>query len=92
MDPVELVFMSLLTVALLAVAGYFGWRQVQTLRGLNRMGPDERRFLLPQARRRLLCCGLMLVLVPLLVGGLFLDGRFRELHRQHNVQQLGARG
>jgi hypothetical protein len=82
-NPGELVFMSLLTVVLLAAAGYFGWRQVQTLRRRDQDTPEERRFTVPQAWRRLFCCGLMGVLAVLLVGGLFLDARYRELSQQH---------
>src|SRR5438477_13150141 len=70
--------MVLVAVVLLAVAGYFGWHQVQTLRG--GAGPDERRYAVRQAWRRLFCCGLMVLVAGMLIGWLFLDGHYREMH------------
>jgi hypothetical protein len=83
-NPAELTFSLVLIVLLGFLAGYFGWKQVQTLRGLRRH-PDEpaadRHYLRRQAIRRLVCCGLMLVLAGLLLGNLFLDRGYREVTR-----------
>src|SRR6267378_3386496 len=72
--------MTLLIAVLLTVAAYFGWQQVQALRGGSGLKTDDRRFVLGQARRRLICCGLMVVIAGMLVGWLFLDGHYRDLH------------
>jgi Kef-type K+ transport system membrane component KefB len=65
------------------LAGYYAWRQVKTLRGLRsaeETGPEERLFLLRQARRRIFGSALM-VLLALMLGGMliFLEGPLEEL-------------
>jgi hypothetical protein len=65
----EIAFGSLLIVALLALSGYYGRQQVQTLRHFR--GPvglpdEEIRFERHKAYRRLLSCFLTLVLAVLL--------------------------
>jgi hypothetical protein len=65
----EIAFGSLLIVALLALSGYYGRQQVQTLRHLR--GPvnlpaEEVRYERRRAYRRLLSCLLTLVLAVLL--------------------------
>jgi hypothetical protein len=79
--PAELAFHLVLIVLLLFLAGYFGWKQFQTLRGLRRSTEtaEDRRFLRRQAIRRLVCCGLMLLLAGLIMGNLFLDTSYREM-------------
>jgi hypothetical protein len=80
--PAELIFFVVLIVLLLLLAGYFGWKQLQTLRGLRRPSSEtaeDRRFLHRQAIRRLVCCALMLLLAGLLIGNLFLDSSYREM-------------
>jgi hypothetical protein len=80
----ELVFSLFLIVLLLALAGYFAWRQVQTLRGLRAQpqpSAEDRRYLRRQAVRRLVCCALMLVLAGLLVGSVILEPRYQALTR-----------
>ena len=72
MNPAELVFTLALAAVLLGLAGYFGWRQVQTLRGLAGMGVEEQHYLRAQAYRRLFCSALMVVLAGMLVGWIFL--------------------
>jgi hypothetical protein len=64
-------------VVLLALAGYYGWRQVQVLRDLRRrddLSVEDRRYMHRQARRRLVQCGLMVVFAGLLAGSFFVFG------------------
>ena len=72
MDPhFELLVVCLIVVLLLALSGYFGWRQWQTLRGLRQssgLSPEDRRYHRFQAWRRLVGCALMVVLAALLAG------------------------
>jgi hypothetical protein len=84
-NPAELTFSLVLAVVLLLLAGYFGWKQVQTLRGLRRSSAEsaeDRRYLRRQAIRRLVCCGLMLVLAGMLGGNLIIEPTFQEMIRQ----------
>jgi ABC-type Fe3+ transport system permease subunit len=79
----QIVFGTLLVVVLLALAGYYAWRQVQTLRGLRdslESPPEERRYLRRRAWRRLFGCALMVALA-LMLGGmmLFLEQPVNEL-------------
>jgi hypothetical protein len=79
----EIVFGTLLVIVLLALAGYYAWRQVRTLRGLRtaeEMGLEERHYLWRQARRRLFGSALM-VLLAVMLGGLliFLEGPLEDL-------------
>ncbi len=83
MSWTETLFGALLIVLLLALAGYYGWRQVQTLRLLRtpeEAPPDEFRYLVKRAKRRLVGSGLMIV-VAVMLGGLmiFLEGPAQEL-------------
>ncbi|HEV3260844.1 MAG TPA: hypothetical protein VG013_28590 [Gemmataceae bacterium] len=67
----EYMFAALIVLVLVGLAGYFGWREWQVLRGLRdeeNLPPDDRRYLRRQAWRRLVCCGLMAVLAGLFVG------------------------
>jgi hypothetical protein len=72
----ELVFASALVVLLLAVGGFYAWRQVALLRklGTSTEAPQERGFLRTLAIRRLVCSGLILVFAGLLCGSYFLEG------------------
>jgi hypothetical protein len=79
----EILLGGLLVIALLALAGYYAWRQVQSLRHLRdaeESSPEEHRYLRRRAWRRLFGCGLML-LMAVLLGGLmlFLEERANEL-------------
>jgi hypothetical protein len=79
----QILYGALLVVVLLALAGYYAWRQVQTVRGLRvaeEMGLEERLYLHRQVRRRIFGCILMVVLAVLLSGLLlFLEGPMSEL-------------
>jgi hypothetical protein len=89
-DPSELGFLILVTVLLLGLAGYFGWRQFQTLRSLYSEPAEDRAFLRRQAVRRLVCCGLMLVLAGLFVGDLLLlEPSYQEVIRQRPQPPAG---
>jgi hypothetical protein len=82
----ELAFVLVLTALLLGLAGYFGWRQVQTLRSLRSQPADDRPFLRRQAIRRLVCSALMLVLAGLLVGSLLIEPSYQEMAAKHKRQ------
>ena len=93
MNPDELGLRLIFVAVLLGLAAYFGWRQVQTLRKLasQEVGDaEDRRYLRTQAYRRLFCSGLMVVFAGLLVGWIFLDERYREIHAQAQQAQPGA--
>jgi len=65
------VFVSLIIVVLLGLAGYYAWQQVQTLRLLRlqeNLPPEDRSYMRNQAWRRLACCALMVLLAILLIG------------------------
>jgi hypothetical protein len=81
-DPRELAFGAVLIPLLLGLAGYFGWRQWRTLRALgaqSELPADERAYLRAQARRRLVCCALMVVLAGLLACTYFFEGPHQEV-------------
>jgi hypothetical protein len=87
-NPAELIFTLTLVVILLGLAGYFGRRQLRSLRGST--GPDElgsgdRRYLRTQAYRRLFCSFLMVVFAGMLIGWLFLDARRAEFAEELKV-------
>jgi hypothetical protein len=67
----EQVIGLLIVALLLGVAGWFGWRQAQTLRALPRqanLSSEDRRYFRNQAWRRLVGCALMFILAGLLAG------------------------
>jgi hypothetical protein len=77
-NVLEILFAGLLVLVLCGAAGYYAWRQRQTLRALrtdDSLGPLERAFLRRQVRRRLLVSGLMVIFAGLLIGPYFLDLR-----------------
>jgi hypothetical protein len=81
----ELVYAVLIVVVLLGLAGYFAWRQLQTLRNLAKtenLSRDERRFQRAQAVRRLLSSGLMALLAAMLVGSYWVG-------QERHAQELG---
>jgi ABC-type Fe3+ transport system permease subunit len=97
-DPTALglgvvVFGALLVVLLLAVAGFYAWRQVLLLRRLRRredLPSEEDSFLRRQAWRRLINSGLMVVLAGLLAFSLVhLEGRVGKVaqEREHFTKE-----
>ena len=82
METSQVVFGVTLVVVLVAMAGYFAWRQGRTLQSLRDtpdMPAEERRYLRNQAWRRLVCSGLMVVLAILLAAHFSLEGPVNEL-------------
>ena len=82
MNPSEIIFGSFLIVLLLALAGYYAWRQKNTLKLLRQqvdLAPEDRAYLHRQVRRRLLCSILMVVFAGLLVGWFFMSGDVHNL-------------
>lgn len=70
-SQLELFVVCLMVVLLLTLAGYFGWRQIQTLRGVRQaseLSSEDRSYYRHQAWRRLVGCALMVVLAALLAG------------------------
>ena len=79
------VFGWLLVLALLALAGFFGWRQVAALRRLkdDDLPDDEKGYERRKAYRRLISSALTLLLAGLLGWLLvFYEGRVDELLRE----------
>jgi hypothetical protein len=75
-NALEITLGLLFAVALVAVAGYFAWRQMATLRTLQSdmtVPKDQRRYLLKQSQRRLFGSLLLFLLAGMLAGCLFLD-------------------
>jgi len=67
---------GVLGVVLVAVAGFFLWRQWETLQGLaveTTLSPDQRRFHLKQSQRRLFGSLLLFILAGMVFGCLFLE-------------------
>jgi hypothetical protein len=81
-NPSELAFLIVMIVLLVGLAGYFGWRQLQTLGSLRTQPAEEQPYLRRQAIRRLICCVLMLVLAGMLLGSLPLDASLQEMRRE----------
>jgi hypothetical protein len=83
----QIIFGLVLVAVLVAVAGYYGWRQVGALRRLRQLPdlPDEeQRYLRGQARRRLAISALLLLLAILLAGDLlFLEAPSQQLADEH---------
>ncbi len=74
----EFIFGVLLVVLLLAMAGFFAWRQYLALRSLRHApgtSPEDRRYTRNQAWRRLVCSGLMVLLAVMLGAWLFYLGK-----------------
>jgi hypothetical protein len=81
MTTAQICFTVLLSGMLLAVGGYYAWRQLQCLRGLRTdetLTPEDRQYLHRQAWRRLVCSGLMVALAAMLSGSLFFEAQADE--------------
>jgi hypothetical protein len=78
----QIIFGVLLVLILVALAGFFSWRQWRVLSGLRQVqdvSPEDRRYMRRQAWRRIACSLLMVVLAGLLAG------HFRLEDRAHNL-------
>ena len=78
MPTSQIVFGIVLVVVLLGMAGFFGWRQLLTLRIVRTsaaLADEDRRYMRRQAWRRLTCSVVMVVLA----------GRKEELYAQHHL-------
>src|SRR5262245_60124507 len=67
---------------LLALAGYYAWRQRETLRQVRTaddLSDDERHYLTNQAWRRLVGSAFMILFAGLLAGSFLIEGRATEL-------------
>jgi hypothetical protein len=77
----ELAFGVILVLVLLGMAGYYVWRQRNTLRLLRNetLSPEDRSYLHGQVRRRMLTSILMVVLAGMLIAWYFVEGSFRDM-------------
>lgn len=88
----EIIFGSLLAALLLLLGLFFGWRQLAELRRLRAISlPDEEaRYERRKAVRRLVSCGLLLLLGLLLGGQMaFYGPRIQELVDRHDRRAEG---
>jgi hypothetical protein len=89
----ELIYGGILVVVLLALAGYYGFRQVQMLRGLrlpDERSPEERAFSRKQARRRLITSVLMVVFAGLLAGSVAFTPSVRRIVASNEASNVNA--
>jgi hypothetical protein len=78
----QIVVTVVLILLLGGLAGYFAWRQIQTLRNVARndnLTAEDRRYFRRQAWRRLIGCLLMAGLLGLMGGSFFLEDRAERL-------------
>jgi hypothetical protein len=85
----------LLVLVTLGVAGYFAWQQRRTLRELPQrsdLAPEDRTYYHRQAWRRLLGCGLLLIVAVMLSSWYLLgiDAKFDELRDVLQAQRAGG--
>jgi hypothetical protein len=88
-------FVLVLVAVLLGLAGYFGWQQLRTLRGLTApdvLGANDSRFLKAQAGRRLTSSILMAVFACFLIGWLFLDSSYQQLQEELRLARVSDPG
>ena len=96
MNPLTPAIAWLLVLALLGVAGYFSWQQVQSLRALPKLvslQPEDRRYLRNLAIRRITGC-LCLVGIAVLIGAAFVSGleaRVQEISDQRAALPEGPK-
>lgn len=86
----ELFCAILIVLVLLALAVFFGLRQVRLLRSLagsTELASEDRRYYRRQAWRRLVCCGLMVIFAAMLGGwyGFGLNQRAEELRAEGRI-------
>ncbi len=82
MSPTHILYAVLLIVVLVGLAGYYAWRQVQTLRGLRHAGDltrEDRSYVRNQAWRRLANSALMVVFAGLIAASFQIEGPAQDL-------------
>lgn len=87
MNASEIILGSALAVVLVGIAGFYAWRQRNTLGQLrsDEWSPEDRVYLRKQVRRRLWCSALMVVFALMLIGWFFIQAT--EPPRQENQQE-----
>jgi hypothetical protein len=84
-EPTQIVFGAVIVAILVGMASFFAWRQIHALRSLPGtvdISPDDRRYVVHQAWRRLTCSILMVVLAVLIASSFFLEGPANVLVEQ----------
>ncbi len=84
-------FVAVLSVTLLVLAGYFGWQQLRTIRGLvspDVLGAGDRRYLRIQAYRRMCCSVLLAVFAGMLIGWMSLETTYRALQEEIRAARI----
>jgi hypothetical protein len=90
----QIVFGIVLVAVLLGMAGFFGWRQLITLRTLRSsddLSDEDRRYTRRQAWRRLVCSVIMVILAGMLAAHYKLEPdaiRLADLRAQDPNHQL----
>jgi hypothetical protein len=83
------IVVTVVLIALLGgLAGYFAWRQIQTLRDLredDNLPSEDRRYFRRQAWRRLVGCGLMMLLLGLFGGTFFFEGAVAQFAEERQA-------
>jgi hypothetical protein len=77
----QIVFGGLLVIILVALAGFYSWRQIRVLSGLGDaedLSLEDRRYAHRQAWRRIACSVLMVVMAGLIAGHYSLEDRARQ--------------
>jgi hypothetical protein len=91
---VQQIIVTLVLIALLGgLGGYFAWKQLQTLRnqgGNENLPAEDRRYFRRQAWRRLVGCGLMLLLLGLFGGTFFFEGKVDQLQKAKQEQGVNS--
>jgi hypothetical protein len=92
-SPSQTIFGVTLVIALFSLAAYTGRKQWRVLTEANAditLSPEDRVYYRKQARRRLICAVLMILLGALLIASFFMEGRAEELATA--MQQARERG
>ncbi len=86
MDPFATTIGFCIAGLLVAIASYFGWRQIHLLRTLpspELLTPQRMSYLRSQAHRRLFGSALLLILAGLMIGLMFLEFDPEKLKAEH---------
>ena len=94
MNPtLEFSYATAIVVVLLGLAGYFGRRQIQTLRGLKNqenLASEDRRYVRNQAILRLSSCVLMVAFAGMLAGAYLTNQQRRAVELGEQRQAADA--